>query len=94
VYIEAIAKTGFWFKIKAAASFNPLRLLAVSSSRTRKYVEGSKREPRADIGSEDIFAITSNLLSPTPQRRDRIRRGQATGPAHAVAVHVLPISFF
>jgi len=52
--------------------------LAGSSLRIRKYVEGLKREPSADIGPKDIFAITSNLLSPTPQRPDRIRRSQAT----------------
>jgi len=55
--LEAVSKTGFWFKVKAGSSFNPPRLLAGSS----KYVEDLKREPNADIGPKDIFEIASNL---------------------------------
>jgi len=53
--LSAISKIGFWFKVKAGAIVNPLRLLAGSSSRIRKYVEDLKREPGADIGPKDIF---------------------------------------
>jgi len=71
--LEAISKTGFWFKIprynqrdkKAGSRFNPLRLVTGSSTRILQHFEELKRGPNAETcpplagWAKDVFEIAS-----------------------------------
>jgi hypothetical protein len=58
--LEAISKTGFWFKIKTRPRFNPPRLLTGSSTRILKYSEELKRGPNTEIEPKGVFEMVSN----------------------------------
>jgi hypothetical protein len=53
--LEAISKTGFWFKIKTRPRFNPPRIVTGSSTRILKYSEKLKRGLNPEIGPKNFF---------------------------------------
>jgi hypothetical protein len=55
--LEAISKTGFWFKVSRQE-----RGTEVQPAGILKYSEELKRGPNTEIGTKDIFEIASNSL--------------------------------
>jgi len=49
VWLEAISKNGFWFKVKAAARFKPEEYI--------RYFEDLNRAPNAEIEPKDFFEM-------------------------------------
>jgi len=52
IRLEAFLKIGFWFKVKAAARFQPEEYF--------QYFEDWNRVPNAEIEPKDIFKIASS----------------------------------